>query len=167
MHKVGLALLVLPLVACLKEPPSTAKEKQAAQGATIAEQVIQHSGGQNAEQENIGRRLSLTMNPGQIGFIALFNQAGAPIAYYGVKGKITSSGKRLTAPVKEWNIYASNNVLGDAPSDEGTWGSSDTYVYFWTVDGQYVQWNGPYLYSDKPFRLRTEPLVIAVEAKGP
>ena len=42
-----------------------------------------------------------------------------------------------------------------SPSDEGTYGHSGEYVFFWTPAGQYIQWNGKYLYSDKPFRLTT------------
>lgn len=170
MRKLYIGLmtaLAFALAACENQPSSSAdpKSQQAAVGSRMADAVIQQSGGVNAEQDNIAKRLKLTMNPGQIGFVALFNQAGAPIAYYGVKGKITSSGKRLTSPdqlrVLENDSGWSNSVV-TAPSDEGTYGSSADYAYFWTTDGQYVQWNGPYLYSDKPFRLRTEPLVISI-----
>jgi hypothetical protein len=124
---------------------------------------------ENAEIDNIKRRLQLTSNPGQIGFVVLFNDAGQPIMYTGVKGKITSSRKRLTA-----TDYVSsgtrgecegscggNNVVRAAASDEGTYGASDTYIYFWTTDDQYIQWSGRYLYSDKPIRLRVEPLVVS------
>lgn len=161
-----IAAAILSVAACgIPEATPDPKSQQAAHGAMMADAVIQHSGGVNSEQDNIAKRLRLTMNPGQIGFVALFNQAGAPIAYYGVKGKITSSGKRLTAPDQLRVLENSNgwtNSVVTAPADEGAYGSSDPYVYFWTTDGQYVQWNGPYLYSDKPFRLRTEPLVISV-----
>jgi hypothetical protein len=121
---------------------------------------------ENAEIDNIKARLELTSNPGLMGFILLMNEAGQPIMYTGVKGKISSSGKRLTAPVKEWRIDRgewNGSQLGPAPSDEGTWGSSDSYIYFWTTNGQYMQWNGKYLYSDKPFRTTVEPLVVSIQ----
>ncbi len=90
--------------------------------------------------------------------------AGQPILYMSVKGKITSSGKRLTTPYAcqsqgENGLQCGN---GMAPSDEGTYGTSDAYIYFWSVTGQYYQWNGSYLYSDKPFRTTIAPLVIDV-----
>lgn len=159
---IPLAALVMANNGGCDDPTPTAKDKQADRGAQIAERMVFT---QNAEQDNIARRLKLTTNPGQIGFILLMNQAGQPIAYYGVRGKITSSGKQLTAPVKDWGTGGNNIPMGTleaAPSDEGTWGSSDPYVYFWTADGQYIQWNGAYLYSDKPFRTRVAPLVIAI-----
>lgn len=162
MHKfLSVILATSLLTACTpNDTQPTAKEQQADAGTRLANQVVSgHT--ENAEQKNIARRLSLTMNPGQIGFIALFNNAGAPIAYYAVKGKITSSGKRLTAP-DERNCWSESCAYHQSSSDEGTYGSSDPYVYFWTVDDVFMQWNGSYLYSDKPFRLRIEPLVISV-----
>lgn len=159
------------LAACSTNDPSPvndAKQQQADKGSAKALAVLQHSS-QNAEQDNIARRLTLTMNPGQIGFILLMNQAGQPIAYYGVRGKITSSGKRLTAPFTKTNLDCGEycrEAIAEGPSDEGTYGHSDEYVYFWSADGQYIQWNGAYLYSDKPFRTRVAPLVIALGEKA-
>lgn len=139
------------------------KESQVEKAQAAADSLVFT---ENAEIENIKRRLSLTSKPGAIGYIVLLNEAGQPILYTSVKGKITSSGKRLTPPIKEWSIQgdstAVQGALGDAASDEGTWGSSDPYVYFWDTNGSYHQWSGRYLYSDKPIRLRTEPLVVNI-----
>jgi hypothetical protein len=57
------------------------------------------------------------------------------------------------------------NVVRQAPSDEGTYGSSNPYIFYWTVNGEYRQWSGAYLYSDKPIRLRVEPLVVNVSTE--
>jgi len=148
------AIAALALTACGPDEPQKVTQSQKA--AKAAESVTYS---ENAEIDNIKNRLELTSNPGALGFILLMNQAGQPIAYYGVKGKVTSSGKRLTKPFER--EFEGRHV--PAPSDEGTWGSSDPYVYFWTTSGQYIQWNGDYLYSDKPFRTRVEPLVIATK----
>ena len=146
-------ITALSLAAC-NGVPSNSKETQS-QKAEQAAQSISYT--ENAEIENIKNRLELTSNPGQMGFILLLNESGQPIFYSGVKGKITSSGKRLTAP---FEAVCCDGATHPAPSDEGTWGSSDPYIYFWTTDGQYVQWNGKYMYSDKPFRTTIQPLVI-------
>lgn len=150
-------------------PPPAAnynKEVQARKAAEAAEHV-QFSA--NSEIENIKRRLELTSNPEQIGFVLLLNDMGQPIMYTSVKGKVTSGGKRLTSPEKVWGPLSCgqycDQTLGPAPSDEGTWGSSDPYVYFWTTNGQYIQWNGSYLYSDQPFRINSTALVILAENK--
>jgi hypothetical protein len=161
----ALALVAVSLAGCLPEAAPTARSQQAERAARAADSVVFEK---NAEIDNIQRRLKLTSNPGQIGFVLLINQAGQPIMYTSVRGKITSGSKRLSRPDECWYSGAlvdgcyNESQIRQAPSDEGTFGSSDAYVYFWTVDGQYVQWNGGYLYSDKPFRTNTQPLVIAV-----
>lgn len=154
---------------------STSSSAKITQSQKAAEAANSISFTENAEIDNIKARLELTSNPGLTGFVLLMNEAGQPIMYTGVKGKITSGGKRLTAPIQAWNHGydgtsgagigggQSFGNTGPAPSDEGTWGHSNPYVYFWTTSGQYVQWNGKYLYSDKPFRTNVEPLVIDVK----
>lgn len=140
-----------------KKVTQSMKAKAAAQSISFTE---------NAEIDNIKKRLELTSNPGLTGFVLLMNEAGQPIMYTGVKGKITSGGKRLTNPqrlVHGDRGQSYGDFVMSAPSDEGTWGSSNPYVYFWTATGQYIQWNGKYLYSDKPFRTKVAPLVISVK----
>lgn len=165
MRKIAIALIAtsaLLVSACDGQPVQpTAKDTQA-QKAAEAANSIQFS--ENAEIDNIKKRLELTSNPGQIGFVLLLNEMGKPVMYTSVKGKITSGGKRLTAPQE----YKCLGVAGggcsyqtvDAPSDEGTFGSSNPYIFFWTVDGQYIQWSGKYLYSDKPFRIDDPTIVV-------
>jgi hypothetical protein len=159
MRKTLIALvaavgLSVTLGACERIP--TAREIEA-QKSVEAANSIKFSA--NAERENIVNRLNLTADPGKVGYILLLNQSGQPIAYLNVKGKVTSGGKRLMPPNE---YYCANGNCGwqPAPSDEGTYGSSNPYVFFWTVDGQYYQWTGDYLYSDKPFRVSIKPLVV-------
>lgn len=143
----------------------TAKDVQA-QKAAEAANSIQYD--ENAEIDNIKRRLQLTSNPGQIGFILLLNEMGKPVMYTSVKGKITSGGKRLTAPQEMKCLDVAGGGCSvqtvDAPSDEGTYGSSNPYVFFWTTEGQYIQWSGKYLYSDKPFRIE-DPTIVILSSK--
>lgn len=144
------SLVALSLGAC-----NTDSKYQESRKARDAANRINFS--ENAEIQNIERRLKETASPGKIGFVLLLNEAGQPIYYTGVVGKITSGGKRLTPMM---SVY--DGVTQPAPSDEGTFGSSGEYIYFWTTGGQYIQWNGKYLYSDKPFRLKIEPLAVSV-----
>lgn len=167
MNKFVIAAVasLFALSACGEVPPRApeVKDLQANKAAAAADS-IQFT--ENSEIENIKRRLELTSKPSTIGFILLMNEMGQPVMYTSVKGKVTSGSKRLTAPVQQWRVETDQcasrcaEAIADAPSDEGTWGSSDPYIYFWTVDGQYIQWNGKYMYSDKPFRTKIEPLVI-------
>lgn len=129
------------------------KHAQAEKAASAAKS-IQFT--ENAEIDNIKHRLELTSKPSAIGYILLVNQMGQPIKYDTVRGKITSSGKRLTRPFD----YSTSYGAVTSPSDEGTWGSSDPYIYYWTTSGQYVQWSGTYLYSDQPLRIDQPVLII-------
>lgn len=152
---------VLAFVLCTADScsPDTSNKDQQSEAARIAAQSVKFEG--NAEIDNIKRRLELTSNPELLGFILLMNQAGQPIYYVGVKGKVTSGSKRLTDPAQVYRNM-DHDGIGPAPSDEGTWGESGQYIYFWTINGQYMQWNGDYLYSDKPFHLTVKPLVLDV-----
>lgn len=148
---IGLAILTFALsLGCQYQPSVRDIQAQKAQQAANSVQFLG-----NAEIDNIKRRLELTSNPGQMGYVLLLNEMGQPILYTTVKGKITSSGKRLTH-----KDGCGVNDREDCPSDEGSYGSSDPYIYFWTMDGQYIQWNSGYLYSDKPLRIEQKPLVI-------
>ena len=159
MRYVIAALCVLPLLTACLEVEDATKNVQA-EKAKAAANSIQFT--ENAEVDNIKKRLELTANPGLLGFVVLLNETGQPVMYTGVTGKITSGGKRLTKPDRSTTEGAGqNNVVMQSPSDEGTFGHSGEYMFFWTPAGQYVQWNGKYLYSDKPFRLSVEPLLVA------
>lgn len=157
-------MVALSLVAC--EPNAQAKPAKQTQSQKAEAAANSISFTENAEINNIKARLELTSDPGLTGFVLLMNEAGQPIMYTGIKGKITSGSKRLTKPYQKIHCdrgQAYGDCIVKAPSDEGTHGSSAPYIYFWTTTGQYIQWNGKYLYSDKPFRTKIEPLVINVK----
>jgi hypothetical protein len=166
MRKIAIALVTtsaLLLAGCDVNPqPNPAKTAQAEKAAEAANSI---NFSENAEIDNIKARLELTSNPGQIGFVLLLNEMGKPVMYTSVKGKITSGAKRLTPPQEVKCLEVAGQVgcsqqMVDSPSDEGTYGSSNPYIFFWTADGQYIQWSGKYLYSDKPFRIEDPTIVI-------
>ena len=167
LYLLVLSPFALLLGGCHSRYQEGTRDLQAKRAAQAAESL---SSTENAEINNIKRRLELTSNPSLVGFILLLNEAGQPIMYTSVKGKVTSPGKRLT---QTWRVFheqdyacgggAGCDPVQAAPSDEGTWGQSDSYIYFWTMDGQYFQWSGHYLYSEKPFRVRTEPLIMGIQ----
>ncbi len=146
------------LAACQDRPPS--EKSIQSQRAQEAANSIRFT--ENAEIENIKKRLELTANPGLLGYIVLINGTGQVVMYTGVQGKVTSGGKRLTPTDRIESGYNDGLIARPASSDEGTYGTSGEYVYFWTPAGQYIQWSGTYLYSDKPFRLSTEPIAVAI-----
>lgn len=153
--------------AASRAPIQATKNEQAEKAKQAANSIVFR---ENAEIENIKRRLELTSDPGAMGFIILLNESGQPIMYEGVRGKVTSGSKRLTDAVSirrfdQGGSFADTYLTVPAPSDEGTHGSSGEYIFYWNTNGEYRQWNGKYLYSDKPFRLSVQPLVITVETE--
>lgn len=113
------------------------------------------------ERSNISRRLSTFNDPAKVSYIYLINY-GRVMAFYTIKGKITSGGKRLTSSQRQIDTQFSSpsTVVMESPELDGTYGSSAPYVYFWTTDGVYVQWSGDYMLVDQPLQLTSQPELI-------
>jgi hypothetical protein len=115
------------------------------------------------ERANIKKRLELFDSPNKVSYIYLVS-FGKVMAFYTIKGKVTSSTKRMTSNQKQLgdcgNYSGSNCTTIEAPSLDGTYGSSDAYIFFWTTDGVYVQWSGEYMEVDQPLKLSTQPELI-------
>ena len=103
------------------------------------------------ERINIKKRLELFEDENKVSYIYLISH-GKVMAFYPMKGKVTSGSKRLTT-----NQKSTTYGVMESPSLDGAYGSSDMYVFFWTTDGTYIQWNGQYMLCDKPLKLRTPP----------
>lgn len=154
------AAIAIALAAC--GPIEQNKQFQEARKSAQAAQELNFNA--NAERENIKKRLELTSQPELVGYVALIHYTGKVALYTPVKGKLTSGGKRLTPPVCLGTQVGC--LSGEpTPSDEGTWGSSNPYVYFWTPSGQYIQTDMPYVYSDRPLRLTEAPLITTDDVK--
>ena len=109
------------------------------------------SDGLTTEQRIVGNRIIHDNKPGSIEYLYIFSSVSGQIMYSDVvKGKVTSSGKRLTPrtisgsyqttgdgfPIKiEEYTYYSQEVLGD----DGTYGDSFPYLYYWDTSGIYHQ----------------------------
>ena len=114
------------------------------------------------ERKNIKRRLETWSNENKVSYIYLISY-GKVMAFHVVKGKITSGQKRLTATDRlvgcdtgEWD----GDCNMESPELDGTYGSSSPYIFFWTTDGTYVQWNGEYMLADQPLQLTTQPELV-------
>lgn len=156
---------------CTPQQSEISNKVHQSEKAQAAAQSIHFT--ENAEIENIKKRLELTSQPGLIGYIAIINKVGQVVLYTPVKGKVTSGKKRLTRDFAFVRCSQGGNS-GDcqvkAPSDEGTYGESGDYIFFWTPGDQYFQTDLGFVYSDKPMRLTIEPLLslsgVTVTPKG-
>lgn len=107
------------------------------------------------EAKNINARVRMMDDPNLVGWIYWLSWDGRVILYEAVRGKISSSGKRLEPVTNNWNgneYYGGQEVV----QMDGTFGSSDKYVYYHTVEGIYRQWNGSYAYSTQPFAIQDQ-----------
>ena len=43
---------------------------------------------------------------------------------------------------------------------DGSYGENDSGIFFFTIDGNYIEWTGTYLYSDIPFEVSDPVLKI-------
>lgn len=103
-----------------------------------------------------------------LGYIVLLTESGAVVGKFVVDGKVSSLNSFLT-PDSEYyeEIYSGsgghyyNNWLADV---DGSYGTNDNGVFFFTPDGRYIEWTGTYLYSDIPFEV-SAPIVTYEEVE--
>lgn len=96
-----------------------------------------------------------------LGYIVLMS-GNVVVGSFVVDGKVSSLNSYLT-PDSEYYEYsggeysAKNRWLADV---DGTYGSNDNGIFFFTPDGKYIEWTGTYLYSDIPFEVDSPILNI-------
>ena len=144
--------------------------------------VVTQASGLTVEQENVRNRLLMENKPGSIKHLYVISaMSGQVIIYSTVKGKVTSSSKRLTptsvvggvgdmvssSEAFEVNIGNRNMYTSEVLQDDGTYGSSIPYLYWKDVQGRYHQHyvsGGQILHiSDQPIPVKN--IVINMELK--
>lgn len=176
---VALALFAAALVAGCGGPAA-----QSVSGVKVASvgKVDTNGSGHTAEQQNIIERVKRDSELGAIRHLYVISpHSGQVILYSTVKGKPTSGGKRLTpktiaslsgesstASLPTVQIGGRNYTTTELPNEDGTYGQSTDYLYWFTPDGAYHQhlMNGSDIIhiSDRP--LAVKDVVIRVES-GP
>lgn len=94
-----------------------------------------------------------------LGYVTLFS-GNAAVGSFIVDGKVSSLNSYLTPDSEEYAASYSE-WLADV---DGTYGENDSGIFFFTPDGNYIEWSGDYLYSDVPFKVEN-PVVTIEEAK--
>ena len=109
-----------------------------------------------------GQREKANVIPCQIekplGYVILFTESGSIVGKFTVDGKVSSLNSYLTPDSEE---YASSYSEWLADVD-GSYGENDNGIFFFTIDGRYIEWTGTYLYSDIPFEIGT-PIISYTE----
>lgn len=104
------------------------------------------SDGLTVEQRNIKRRLETDNKVGSIKHLYILSAySGDCLIYSTVDGKVTSGGKRLSNPqeLRRLQVKGQNGgyayKLVDAIQDDGTYGSSMPYLYWFDAKGVFHQ----------------------------
>ena len=146
-----------------EEPVSASGVKQ------TAVQVQVNTSGLTTEQQNIGDRLREDNKPGSIKHLYVISAySGQVIIYSTVRGKVTSGGKRLTPttingsggdvsytiPV---NIGGHKRYTTEVLQDDGAYGHSMDYLYWWDTKGVFHQ---HYVSGGQILHISNQPLAV-------
>lgn len=146
---IGLSLLS---ASCLEESnPSTAS-------GSVSKKTVEvqtDPNGWTVEQKNIAERLEKDNQVGSIKHLYVISPySGQVILYSTVRGKVTSGGKRLTPNTVDAgdsqytsesnrgipvNINGETRRTAEVLQDDGTYGSSCEYIYWFSSKGTYHQ----------------------------
>ena len=149
----GVAMLALSFTSCKKKSTTVTPPPTNVKRATV--KVETQADGLTTEQQNVKNRLLIDNKVGSIKHLYVISAySGQTLIYSTVKGKVTSSGKRLT-PVtvssldgdyvdRDFNgmpvsVNGSKKRTTEVLQDDGTYGSSIPYLYWWDTRGIYHQ----------------------------
>lgn len=156
MKKIGLIAALMFAAGCDVRFSSNSAPKSASgvQQAT-AHVETNPSSGMTVEQENVVRRLSNDNKPGAIKHLYIISPfTGDVLIYSAVKGKVTSGGKRLTPKTVTStdgefvdgdlrgiavDIGGYHRRTSEVIQDDGTYGDSVEYIFWWDTKGVYHQ----------------------------
>lgn len=177
MRKMGLLLavaMIFALVTLGGECDGTTARPAATSGVTKATAKVKtQASGLTVEQENVKRRLEEDNKPGSIKHLYVISAySGDVIMYSTVKGKVTSGGKRLTPTTvaaidgdyvgsqhfgEAVNIGGTTRRTGEVLQDDGTYGKSMDYLYWWDVQGRFHQ---HYVSGGQIVHVSSQPLAV-------
>lgn len=114
------------------------------------------------ERRNLVERLLRTNQPNKIGYVYLLSFTGQFMGYYTIKGKVSSTDSQMTTTdlvvTKCHNSNGCNDVTVPAPGDDGSYGTNEPGIFFFTTENAMVTTNLNYVYSDQPLPLNVPKL---------
>ena len=117
------------------------------------------------ERQQLNKRLERFNDPDKISFIYLVNY-GKIMAFYTVKGKVSSVDSRLTCTQQMVDDgkthYNGRNFIHtvDSPALDGSYGTNGGGIFFFTDTDAYVEWHGDYMLCDQPLKMEQPPELI-------
>lgn len=126
-------MLALCLTGCSKPVQSASGVKM-----KIVGKIETDKSGHSTEQNSIANKIAVEADADKVWHIYIISPFDRKIVMKGIaKGKITSSGKRLTparltdeGPSMSFVIDGKTYYTDEIPSEDGTFGSSTQYIYW-------------------------------------
>lgn len=88
-----------------------------------------------------------------LGYIVLFS-GNTTVGRFVVDGKVSSLNSFLSPDYVEKVQWGNDVVVNTELADvDGSYGENDNGIFFFTPEGNYLEWTGSYLYSDIPFEV--------------
>lgn len=118
------------------------------------------------ERANLIRRYEYLNDQNNVHHVYMMSNDGKVIAYFVAQGKVSSVNSKLT---NDRQIVANQECLRrhsggedeacyktvESPQMDGSYGSNGAAIFFFTTSGEYVEWNGKYVVSEKPLNIQT------------
>lgn len=123
----------------------------------------------SVERRNLRERLLRFNKPDKIGYVYLLSNTGSVVAFYTIKGKISSTQSQLTASDSMTCHYhwEAGCQIRQAPGDDGSYGPNEPGVFFFTTEDVLVQWDGQFIYADAPLKITSAPLILETPGAKP
>lgn len=128
---------MLIAVGCSQEVQSASGTKMKTVGKLKTDE-----NGNTSEQNNISNKVHVESDPEKVWYLYVISPFDRQlILQSSVKGKITSSNKRLTPKTlsgqgMKFNVNGTTYFTDEMPSEDGTFGSSAEYIYWTDTKGR-------------------------------
>lgn len=94
-----------------------------------------------------------------LGYIVLLSDSGAVVGKFVVDGKVSSLNSYLFPAYEQDKMYGYSLVVErEVAGIDGAYGTNVSGIFFFSVEGSYVEWNGKYIYSDTPTEI-SDPVI--------
>lgn len=116
------------------------------------------------ERTQLSERLERFNDESKVSYIYLLSSYGQVIAFYPIKGKVSSVNSKLTTqeqiiddPV---GYRETGSLVVESPALDGSYGTNgDAVFFFHATTGAYIEWNGIYMLCDQPMKLTSAPIM--------
>lgn len=150
---IGLTgLISIGALAGCSVPSQDLKDRETLQDASAKKDSL--------ELKNLAAKRDLENNPDTTRYVYVMS-FGQIMGYYVAKGKISSSGSQIAPEQDLIKVYdnSTERTVVDSAKDDGSYGTADPGIFFWTVDGNMVETDLNYVVSTAPMDLDVKRLV--------